>query len=163
MSTLGLKVELDTDNMAVVVNVVDRDDKNRLVEARSFLASDIHDSLRGSVALYGLSKLIQDRTSDCSVKENSVAKLDAMEGVLARLNAGEWSAERKVGAPTVSIEVEALAAFKGEPISAIQKALRNYSKEQKAQIFANPAIKAKVEEIKASRETQEEVELDNLL
>lgn len=163
MPTYGLKVELDTDNSVVVVNVVDRDNDNEVIDTRAYEIGRVHQSLVKNVALYGLSKLIQDRTSDQSVKEHGKAKLDAMEDVLARLEQGEWGAERKAGAPTVSVEVEALAQVKGMPVGAIQKALRNYSKEQRELIFANPSVVAAVAEIKASREAAGEINLDSML
>ena len=159
----GLKVSLEAEEGVVRVNVVDRDNKGEVMFTRDFDANRVHESLRMNVGLYGLSKLIQDRTSDKSVKDLGEGKLDAMEDVLARLETGEWSAERKVGAPTVSVEVEALAAFKGVSIASIQKALRAYTKDQKEIIFANDGVAAKVAEIKAAREAAEDVSLDGLI
>ena len=163
MATYGMKVELDADNSAVVATVVDRDNKGAEIESRSFDASRVHESLRSSVALYGLSKLLQDRTSDKSVKEHGIEKLDFMEEVLARFEAGEWAAERKIGAPTVSVEVEALAALKGVSVAVMQKSLRAYTKEQREGILANEAVVAKAAEIKASRENAADVDLSDLV
>ena len=159
----GLKVDLDPDNSAVVVQVVDRDDNNKVVAERPFSAARVHESIRGKVALYGLSKLIQDRTSDKSVKEHGEGKLEFMEAVLARLETGEWAAERTAGAPTVSAEVEALAAIKGVSIAAIQKSLRAFSKENRQGILANEQVVAKAAEIKAARATADDVDLSEML
>lgn len=162
MSTYGLKVKLDVDNSAVVADVVDRDNKNEVVATRTYLAERVAPNLRGQVGLYGLSKLIQDRTSDKSVKENGEAKLDFMDAVLDRLESGEWAAERKAGAPTVSVEVEALADLKGVSVAVIQKSLRAYSKEQKEGILANDQVQERAAQIKASREGQADIDLSDL-
>ena len=158
----GLKVELDEDNGLVIATVVDRDNNSEAIASREYDAQRVHESLRGKVALYGLSKLIQDRTSDQSVKELGEAKLDAMDAVVDRLGTGEWAAERRVGAPTVSAEVEALAQIKGVEVSVMQTSLRAYSKEQRQAILANDQVQAKAAEIKAARESAAPVDLSDL-
>lgn len=158
----GFQIQLDVENKQVIVTLVDRDNDNEVIATRAFNATRIHESLRGHVGLYGLSKLITDRTSDISVKTEGLAKLDAMEEVLARFESGEWTAERKAGAPTVSVEIEALARLKKTTIAAIQKTLQGYSKEQRQGILNHPKIQEIAAQIAAERSTQPEVDLSDL-
>ena len=158
----GLKVTLDSDNAAVVVQVVDREADDEVVTERAFPAAQVHESLRGDVALYGLSKLLQDRTSDKSVRENGPAKLDFMQEVLDRLATGEWAAERKIGSPTVSAEVEALAALKNTSIANIQKSLAGFTKEQRQGILAHEDVVAKAKEIREARQTDTVIDLTDM-
>lgn len=149
------KVELDTENMAVNITIREKNDKGDFVEvdSNSFATSTIHADLADQVLLYGYSKLLQDRSSDTDVGPD---KLAAMQEVADQLAAGNWERERRSGAPTVSAEVEALAAIKSCSVADIQKSLRKYTKEQKEKIFANEAVKAKADEIRASRSTDDE-------
>ncbi|MCK5713926.1 MAG: hypothetical protein KAI25_14485, partial [Hyphomicrobiaceae bacterium] len=91
--------------MSVDVSVKERE-SDEVIDSHSFAASGIHDDLKQLTALYGLSKLLQDRSSDV---KTGPEKLSAMKGVAEQLSSGQWQKERKVGAPTVSAEVEALA------------------------------------------------------
>ena len=163
MPRYGMQVELDTENNAVVYTVVDRDEDNEEIGEHSFDMSRIHDSLVQRVGLYGGRALLNDRTSDVKVKEVGLGKFDAMEIVLARLEAGEWESERKGGAPTVSVEVEALAEHKGISVAVAQKALRNYTKEQRTAILNHPKIQETAARLKEERETAPEASLDELL
>jgi hypothetical protein len=143
--------------MSVSVNVIRRED-DTVIETEHFEASKIGENVRPDVALYGLSKLLQDRSSDTPA---GPGKLNAMREVFALLESGTWERERKAGAPVVSAEVEALAALKGVAVAEIQTALRKYTKEQREQILANPAVVERAKAIRASRETSE-VSLDDL-
>lgn len=154
-SQFRLSVELKADDATVNVQVIERESGDA-VESETFQAREVHDNIKANVALYGLSKLLQDRSSDT---DSGPEKLDAMREVFAMLKAGQWEKERKAGAPVVSAEVEALAALKKINVAQAQTALRKYTKEQRDKILANPAIVAKAKEIRASRET--DVSLDD--
>lgn len=157
----GLKVELDTEGSAVNVLVRKREGEGFVdVQSKAFSIDDVHESLRPNVELYGLSKLLQDRTSQVDA---GPGKLEAMSEVMALLAKGEWEKERASGAPTVSPEVEALAEIKGTTVAVMQKVIRNYTPEQRAKILANPKVVSRANEIRAERETQiAEVTLDDL-
>jgi len=156
----GLKVELNEETGSVDVTVrekVDGDFKD--LDTQAFGIDGINEDIRPKVELYGLSKLLQDRSSAIPTGPD---KLAAMNEVFAQLANGEWEKERTRGAPTVSAEVEALASLKGASVAAIQKALRNYTKEQKEKILGSKAVQDKAAEIKAAREEAADVNLDDL-
>lgn len=156
-SAFRLSVELKADDATVNVSVIERESGD-VVESESFNAKELPDNIRPTVALYGLSKLLQDRSSDT---DSGPEKLDAMREVFAMFKAGQYERERKAGAPVVSAEVEALATLKRITVAQAQAALRKYTKEQREKILGNAAIVEKAKEIRAARGTTE-VSLDDL-
>lgn len=156
----SLKVDLDDANGNVAVTVREKDGGEFVtVDEGSFGMDGVHSDLIDKVALYGLSKLLQDRSSSVPTGPD---KLAAMNDAYAQLASGQWEKERTRGAPTVSAEVEALSQLKGVSIPAIQKALRNYTAEQKEAIMGSELVQSKAAEIKAAREEQPDVSLDDL-
>jgi len=153
------KVDLNAETQRIKVQIIKKDDES-VVEEGEFAAADVHANLRHNVALYGLSKLLQDRTSEVEVGPGKIA---AMGAVMDNFKAGNWVQERKSGTPVVSAEVEALAALKGLSVAEAQAALKKYDVEVRKQILANPTIVAKAEEIRAARKTAEGIDLSNLL
>lgn len=153
------KVKLNTDDMAVEVDILDKE-SSEIVESEVFLASEIHDSVKQQVALYGLSKLLQDRASDTKVGPE---KIIAMQAVMTQLASGEWARERKVGAIVVSAEVEALSRMKQITVPQAQAALKLYPKEAREKILGHEKIVALATEIRAEREGAEAVDLAELL
>ncbi len=154
----AMKVKLEPTTSSVDVSVIERESEE-VIDSHSFPASDIHESLRPQVGLYGLSKLLQDRSSDV---KTGPEKLAAMKAVAQQLENGDWARERKVGAPTVSAEVEALAQFKGITIPQAQAALRRYDKAAREDILGHESIKALAKTIREGRETEEVVDLGDL-
>lgn len=148
----GLRAKLNVEAMSVDFEIVKKEtdsEKESVVGQKSFKAQDVHTSLHKNVGLYGLSKLLQDRSSDIPTGPEKIA---AMEEVMVLLAAGEWEKERKVGAPIVRPEVEALAQLKNCSVADIQASLRTYSKEAKEKVLTNPKVVALAAEIKAKRE-----------
>jgi hypothetical protein len=133
--------------------------EDKEIATQSFDFNDVHDSLRDRVSLYGLNKLLTDRTSE---QKDKVVKLEAMAGVMDQLAAGDWAKERTVGAVVVSVFVEALAKFKKVSVPAAQQALKGYDKATRDKILANPQIVALAEAIKLEREAAAVVSLDDL-
>lgn len=154
-----LSVDLDAEKATVVVHVIERETKKE-VEVETFNATEVHTNLRTNVALYGLSKLLQDRTSETEV---GPGKLAAMRELFAQLSAGVWEKERKVGTPVVSAEVEALAEMRSWSVAEAQTALRKYSKEQRSAILSHESVVAKAAEIRGRRQSAEALSLDALL
>ena len=152
-------VKLNVEEMSVDVGIVVRAD-DTVAAFESFKASDIHNSLKQQVSLYGYSKLLQDRASDVDIGPE---KLEAMKAVAAQLAAGQWAKERKVGAIVVSPQVEALAFLKQLTIPAAQAALKAYPKEVREQILANPDVIAKAKEITETRAATEVASLDDMV
>lgn len=153
-----LSVDLDAEKALVNVKVIERESGDA-VEEESFAAREIADGIKTNVALYGLSKLLQDRSSDT---DTGPEKLDAMREVFAMLRGGQWEKERKAGAPVVSAEVEALADIKKISVAQAQAALRKYTKEQREKILSNPAIVSKATEIRKARDTSD-VSFDDMV
>lgn len=158
----GLRVELDTENNRVGITVRKREgDDFAIVESETFNVGDVHDDLQANVACYGLSKVLQDRTSDTKAGPD---KLAAMREVMAQLAAGTWEKERAVGAPTVSPEVEALARIKNASIPDIQRALKKFTPEQREKVLSNEAVAKLADEIRAERASStSEVDVSDLL
>lgn len=156
-SAYRLSVELKPEDATVNVSVIDRESGD-VVEVETFQAREVADSIKPTVALYGLSKLLQDRSSDT---DSGPEKLDAMREVFSMFKAGQYERERRAGAPVVSAEVEALATLKKITVAQAQAALRKYTKEQREKILGNAAIVEKAKEIRAARE-KSDVSLDDL-
>lgn len=156
-SAYRLSVELKAEDATVNVQVIERESGD-VVETETFAAREVADGIKTNVALYGLSKLLQDRSSDT---DSGPEKLDAMREVFSMLKGGQWEKERKAGAPVVSAEVEALATLKKITVAQAQAALRKYTKEQREKILSNEQIVLKAKEIRAARETTD-VNLDDL-
>jgi hypothetical protein len=155
-----MKVELNVEDMAVEVLVREKVDGEFVaVDTAAFGLDGIHESIRQQSDLYGLSKLLQDRSSSVPTGPD---KLAAMNSVYAQFVAGEWEKERTRGAMVVSAEVEALAEMKGVSISSIQKTLASLTKEQKDSIFANPKVKKAADAIRTNREEAVDVDLTDL-
>ena len=153
-----LTVAYAVEEMEVTFTVRDADDKP--LKSRTFVMDEVHDSLTDRVSLYGLNKLLTDRTSE---HKDKLAKLEAMQEVMARLKDGEWAKERAIGAPVVSANVEALARLKKISVPAAQKALAEYPKDTRDRILANPKVQELAEQIAAERKEAEAADLDDLL
>jgi len=154
----ALSVKLDAESMSVNVTVKERESDD-VIDTHAFAAADVHESLRNNVALYGLSKLLQDRSSDVKTGPD---KLAAMQQIAEQLASGQWEKERKVGAPTVSAEVEALAQFKGITIPQAQAALRKYDKTARDQILGHEKIQELATQIREARADEEVADLSDL-
>lgn len=157
----GLKVDLLAEERKVQVLVRKRDGEDFAdVQTEQFALDDVDESLQTLVGLYGLSKLLQDRSSEVKAGPD---KLAAMGEVMAQLREGTWEKERVAGAPTVSPEIEALAELKGISIPDAQRAIRKYDKAQREKILSNPKIVERAKQIRTTREAASpEVSLDDL-
>lgn len=154
----ALSVVLNAESMTVDVSVKERETEE-VIDSHSFAAADIHAELQPLTGLYGLSKLLQDRSSDV---KTGPEKLAAMKAVAEQLTSGQWQKERKVGAPTVSAEVEALAQFKKISIPQAQAALRRYDKAAREQILGHADIVALAATIREARQDEEVADLSDL-
>lgn len=152
MADYSLKVNLNDEEGNVEVLVREKNgDTFVVVDSATFGLAGVHADLADKVALYGLSKLLQDRSSSIPTGPE---KLASMNEVFAQLASGKWEAERTRGAVVVSAEVEALAELRNVSVAAIQKTLKDFTKEQKDKIFANPSVVEKAKEIMARRENE---------
>ena len=122
------------ENSTVVFKVFD-DDKE--VGRLEIDGNDLPSENQHRAYLYGINKLLTDRTSD---QKDKVVKLDEMQVVFDLLCSGEWAKERVVGAVIVSAEVEALAELMSLSIVDTQRSLAAYDKETRKKILANPKV-----------------------
>lgn len=164
-ASFRVKPVLDAAAMTVLFQVIDRESE-KAVATLTLDAKELPETIRPDVALYGLSKLCMDRTSEVNFSDDKTtpeSKLAAVQEVFDMLKGGVWERERKAGAPLISAEVEALAELRKVSVAEIQNSLRKYTKEQREQIFANKAVVAKAAEIKANRTAAEDLDLGDLL
>jgi hypothetical protein len=158
-------VDLDAATMIATMTIIDRESEKPVSNGVFKLgASEIHETLRPMVGLYGIKALLSDRTSDVAFGTGASPeeKMAAWGEVAELLKQGVWERERKAGAPVVSAEVEALAEIKGISVAEAQTALRKYDKATKEKILSNAKIVEKAKEIKAKREKAESLDLGDL-
>jgi len=159
----GVDIDLKPDALEVVVKLFARKEgDNEVLETETFAIGEIGDAtIVNKLSCYGLSKILQDRTSD---KSSTPDRLDFMKEVFARLTAGQWEKAREASGPTVSPEVEALARIKDVPVAAIQKSLRSYDADKRAAILAHPKVAELAQVIREEREDESEpTTLDDML
>lgn len=154
MPDYSMKFDLDAEERTVTAYLRERgeDGEWEVVDTASFSLDGVHESLTDMVALYGLSKKLQDGASSTPVGPD---KLVEMNAIFAALAEGKWERERTRGPQAVSAEVEALAAIYQTSVGAVQKKLRSLSKEQREKILSHPKVKEKADAIRAAREAAE--------
>ncbi len=151
----GSITDLTEASSLVIFQTFDEDDAPHA--SFSFDYNDLPVVVQRQVSLYGLNKLLTDRTSG---EKDKLAKLDAMEAYFDLLTEGEWAKERVVGAPVVGVEVEALAELEGISIPETQAALAQYDKETRKQILGSKEVQAKAAELREARKDATPKSLD---
>lgn len=95
-----LAVELNVQDQSVTVNNQKRNGEAfETIESATYSYEKLPAAIRVQVALYGLNKLLQDRTSQ--LRSETIPLSEVMKGiseVYATLLGGEWSAKRKASA-----------------------------------------------------------------
>lgn len=159
MNEIKMKVKTYIEEMAVTFGVYLGDVRQ---SAETFLFNDLPEDgdIRDQVSLYGLKKLLSDRTSAVVDK---VEKLREMVLVMDMLAEGTWAKERVVGAMITGVAVEALAQLRGMSIPQVQAALAAYDKDKRELILGNEAVVKLAAEIKAARTEEELANFDDLL
>lgn len=126
MAKVGIKneriaVELLVAVGAVVIKHEKRNGETFEVASKAqYSFKELPSAIQDQVALYGLNKLLQDRTSQ--LREHGIAAtLEGIESVYATLQAGEWSAKRKAktGASDDSVLIAVIAESMGKPVSVV--------------------------------------------
>lgn len=154
----GLITDANTDTSVVVFIVKDDDDKE--VGRLAIDGQDLPGENRVRAYLYGLNKLLTDRTSDVKDK---LAKLDEMQEVFNLLCTGEWAKERTVGAIVVSPEVEALAQMQHISVPDVQAALAQYDKETRRSILDRKDVQSIAKLIRETRKDAAIKTLDDMI
>ena len=149
---IGLKPKYNREHKLVVMQVVDSEGKE-VLDSREFDINKLSEAMKNQLLLFGANQLMQTRTSQITDK---LEKLPAMDLVWENLLNDVWKSERKVGSPTVRIEVEALARMQNVSIFVIQKTLKdNYDDSQREAIFKSEKLKPFIEEIKLERSAEQ--------
>ena len=149
--------DANTDTSVVVFKVFDDDKEVGRLEVDG---NDLTPDNQQRAYLYGINKLLTDRTSD---QKNKLLKLDEMTAVFAMLITGEWAKERVVGAIVCSPEVQALAQLQEMSIPDAQAALGQYDKEVRASILDRQDVQLLAKEIRESRKTTAPKNLDDMI
>ncbi len=160
-ATHGLDVIRNTSDMSVTFRLVEKATE-KVVDTLTLHWADVHDDAKGWTSLYGLTKVLMDRDSQTPMLE----KLDAFSANFeATLKIGVLQKPRTHTAPTVRIEVEALAAIKNCTVGQAQALLRKYDEETRKKILEGSKVQAKVKQLKAKAEKAEEAsgDLDDLI
>lgn len=159
-ATHGISVTRNTDTMEATFKLVNK--ATEAVEDQLVLKwADVHENCRNFVILYGMTKLVQDRESGADMLQ----KLDAYKECFdATLAIGILARERQGGAPTVRLEVEALAVVKKIGVKQAQALLAKYSKEDREKILASEPVKKQTEKMaKKLAEEVDTVSFDDLI
>ena len=154
----GLITDANTDTSVVVFIVKD----DRDVEIRRMIVdgNDLTPDNQQRAYLYGINKLLTDRTSD---QKDKVAKLSDMQAVFDLLCTGEWAKERVVGAIVVSPEVEALSQMQSISVPDVQAALAQYDKDTRKAILGRDDVQSVAKLIRAARKDAPTKTLDDMI
>lgn len=157
-SQYGLRPNVSAEGV-LVINLVDKEDKNAVVDTWSPDLSVIAASLRPQVFAEGVSRILQQRHSAVDMLE----KFAAFNDTLADWANGQYIGERKAGSPAVKIEVVAFAELKKLNVRDAQKFLaEKCDAAMRERIYTSEKVQAKVAEIRA-RETVADVDLSDLI
>ncbi len=156
--TANAITDANIDTSVVVFIVKDDDDKE--VDQLVIDGNDLPEDNQQRAYLYGINKLLTDRTSD---QKDKVAKLADMQEVFNLLCTGEWAKERVVGAIVCSPEVEALASLQEMSIPDVQAALGQYDKATRTAILGREDVVAKAKLIREARKDAPTKTLDDMI
>ena len=135
-------------------------DAGEIIRSVSFQVEDLVDSaIYKHWLLQGLFTTLSARAS----QYKGTSKLDFMSMTFDLWCEGTWSPERKGGIRTVSVEVEALSRIKAATIPDASRAYKALSSEQQVTLLAHPKMVAMVTAIKAERETETDLSLEDML
>lgn len=157
-SNIGFSFSWKGNILTVTANEGSGDDRETLA-TRTFDIAEVS-AMLDRLGQHGLQTLLQQRVSQISV-DNYVERLDAMADVFDRLQAGEWEAERQVGARTISPECELImelkkcsAADAGKAFKALTEAQQNAFRTKNAE---------RLTAIRESRKVGKEIDLSDTL
>jgi hypothetical protein len=158
-SNIGFSFDWKSNVLTASANEGSGDDREQLA-SRTFDIAALPVEVRDRLSQHGLQTLLQQRVSQVPV-DNYVERLDAMVGVYDRLEAGEWEAERQVGARTISPEVELIMQLKKCAAADAGKAFKALTAEQ--QMAFKTKYADKLAAIRESRKEAAPVDLTDVL
>lgn len=126
-------------------------------------ASEVPDNLKNgdtdeSVKLYGIRKLLQERSSS---EKDTATKFETMLDTAELLKGGLWKSE-EVRTRVAQIDptfAQAVANVRGKPLAAIVGALQSLDKNQRDAMRSHPAVVAEIERLKSEVESADVVDL----
>ena len=150
-----VSTKLDPTNEAVAFTNRETDD------TVSYSLVELPADIRLLVGLYGLNKVLSDRTSDVS-KEGWWKRREAMDTVYEMLRDGQWKAERQAAVRVPDAVVHYLADRKRASLAAIRKAFASMDAEKRKATIDR--VRPEAEEWwKEQQEEAEAVDLDDLM
>lgn len=164
-----VKWDLDTENGTATAILTEKttdengDDVAQEVSRETYEIQTLIDAGVGNfIALYGLSKILQDRSSS---KSAGPEKMEEMENVFGYLREGQTKAPRSGGggggtSSGVPLVVEAIARIKGVSVSEASRSWKQTDKATKEAIKENDKVAKAMEEIKEERKAAESSEVD---
>jgi len=133
--------------------MVVQDETEEILRTLTISADEVNDMLKNgdadeSVKLYGIRKLLQERSSS---EKDTDAKFDTMLETAEILKDGKWkSDEVRTRVPQIDpVFAQAVANVRGKPLGKIVVALQNLSKEQRDAMRKHPEVVAQMEALKA--------------
>ena len=151
----------DTGALTLTIKYLDFSGATKDEWQRTYKVSDLDEGLVAQtdsgarLALYGLAKVLQDRTSDLVKlvgEQGPEVRLEGMDAVWNTLKTEGWNAKRK-GGGTASLKkttlYEAIARVKGVSTSQAQKAYLALDEEQQAKVRESEKVQAALNEIAA--------------
>lgn len=152
---------------AMLIEKIDDQEEN-VLQTLNFEVGDVAGELQDgdnvkSLAAYGLSKILQDRTS--SVKNED--KMAEMEEVFELLKTGQWR-QRREGAGTKKATIDpvfaqAIAEIKGCDVATATLALQSKTSEERKAMRALDLVKDKINELRERANEQAGDLLDDLV
>lgn len=152
IKTARLAVELKVESGTVIIKHEKRNDKGDfvVVAEKAYDLGKLPKAIQVQVSLYGLNKLLQDRTSQ--FREHGIeTTLAEIENVYATLLGGEWSAKRKASAKAENddaVLIAVVAESMGKPVAVVAAMFAKLDAAKKkaiAEKFADQVKAAKAE------------------
>lgn len=131
-------------------------------ETRTFA---IPQGLMAKFAAHGAEQKLGDEIAGLKKEDGSEADIDdkvlAIDDLIERLNAGEWSTKRDSnGMAGTSVLIRALVEVFGKPVEAIKTFLKDKTQAEKIALRNNPKIKPVVEKLEAEKANKASAKVD---
>ena len=161
-------VTRDVDEMFVRFDLTKSSDET-VLKTVQFDWSDVHVDTHEFIKLYGVTKILQDRTSQVT---DPYEKFDAyVELFDETLRVGLTKRDKvKQGKRLNAVQAEALARYfsakagKEVPVMAVHNNWKGLKEEQKSQVLENPAVIKLITEVsKEATEQADDVDMSDLL
>lgn len=113
---------------------------------------ELNDDMTSALIVHGLTQKVRD--SFAAAKGDVGAAVGSATKVWENLKSGQWNASRASGtegAPRTNELAQAIADIKGHDLAAVQKAVDDAPDEKRKAWRKNPAVKARIMEIRAEK------------